>query len=184
MSRGRNRVDVTGQRFTRLTVVSYAGPHPTYRFATWNVRCDCGKEFVTTGNSLRTGNTKSCGCLRGDAAGKSATPTYNSWRSAVSRCHNPKDIGYANYGGRGIAVCERWRESFVTFLADMGERPANTTLDREDNDGNYEPGNCRWADRKTQRANQREHRCRACKAREAAEARIAEIAPAPEIGHT
>lgn len=72
-------------------------------------------------------------------------PTYNSWRAMISRCYNPRSAWYANYGGRGIAVCDRWRQSFDAFLADMGERPDGRTLDRIDSDGNYERGNCRWA---------------------------------------
>lgn len=82
------------------------------------------------------------------------TPTYRSWREMIKRCTKEDHHKFHHYGGRGIKVCDRWRD-FVNFLADMGERPQGMTLDRIDNDGNYEPGNCRWADSKTQRANQR-----------------------------
>lgn len=84
--------------------------------------------------------------------GKHRTPTYRSWEGMKQRCRNPKATGYARYGGAGISVCERWLK-FENFLADMGERPEGTTLDRIDSSGDYEPGNCRWADRSAQNRN-------------------------------
>lgn len=87
--------------------------------------------------------------------GRRKTPEYNSWHSAVQRCTNPRARNYLFYGGRGITMCERWRKSFLAFYTDMGPRPDGTTIDRIDVNGNYEPGNCRWATKKVQRANQR-----------------------------
>jgi hypothetical protein len=93
--------------------------------------------------------------------GMSGTPTYASWQAMKARCQNPNDIGWRLYGGRGIKVCPEW-QTFVGFLADMGERPEETSLDRIDPDGHYEPGNCRWADSITQANNTRRmHQMRA-----------------------
>ncbi len=117
---------------------------------------------------LRSGKTKSCGCYARDKAsewgkkatrhghaGKRPSRTYQSWIAMRNRCYREKDVHYASYGGRGITVCGSWRASFEVFLADMGERPEGKTLDRIDPDGNYEPGNCRWATPVEQRANWR-----------------------------
>lgn len=87
--------------------------------------------------------------------GMSRTKTYNSWVSMLQRCYNPNETGYKNWGGRGITVCDAWNNSFEAFLADMGERPEGTSLDRIDNNGDYEPGNCKWSTRKEQNLNKR-----------------------------
>lgn len=150
-------VDISSQRFGRLKALSFAGLN-RHRKATWNCICDCGRECVVLANTLRNGHTQSCGCRKidlltshGHTAGDRKSPTYKSWEAMISRCTNPKNVSYAQYGGRGIKVCGRWRDSFDAFLADVGERPSGTTLDRfPDNDGDYEPGNVRWADRHAQ----------------------------------
>jgi hypothetical protein len=144
--------DLTGQRFGSLVVMECAGVRGN---AQWLCKCDCGNEAIVNGNRLTGGNTTSCGCYRVNITtkhGMHRSGTYTSWCKMLTRCTNPNDVAYARYGGRGIAVCERWLR-FENFLADMGERPPGTTIDRKENDGNYEPSNCRWADRATQNRN-------------------------------
>lgn len=136
-----------GDRFGKLTVVEDAGRDRRGQ-ALVRCRCDCGKEAIARASRIRTGSQRSCGCLRGRPTvhGRCGTPTYRSWVAMIDRCENPKRERYHRYGGRGITVCPRWRESFAAFLQDMGERPQGKSIDRwPDNDGNYEPGNCRWA---------------------------------------
>lgn len=139
-----------GDRFHRLTVISTELPR-------YQCRCDCGREVVVWQYLLTNGKQKSCGCLaikHGHTSGGRPSPTYNSWRSAVKRTTDPTHHGWRYYGGRGIRLCDEWLD-FAGFLRDMGERPPNTTLDRVDPDGNYEPGNCRWASALVQARNQR-----------------------------
>lgn len=152
-----------GTRFSRLLVIG----EPFKQDGRFRVlcRCDCGNELVVRCLSLVNQNTSSCGCLHkeGVAAlnrkhGMSKTPTYVTYLNMVNRCTDTGNKKYADYGGRGIMVCERWRESFENFLADMGQRPANGTLERINLDGHYESANCKWATWKEQQNNKRSNR--------------------------
>lgn len=148
-------IDLTGDRYGITTVIEYWGRVWTNHHA-WLCRCDCGNEHLAGGNHLRTGVTKSCGCLHSggravERHGHHDSRTYSTWEHMIHRCTRPNYYKYHLYGGRGISVCDRWRNSFVAFLEDMGERPEGKTLDRYPNpNGNYEPGNCRWATAKEQ----------------------------------
>lgn len=165
-----------GQRFERLTVLAQA--EYRHRKAHFLCRCDCGKELVVDACNLKDNHTRSCGCFKDDLGaglGKSsrthghsktpdgpkiATPTYRTWNGMHSRCHNSNHKGYKNYGGRGITVCERWRNNFPNFLADMGEKPGQLkarefSIDRIDNDKGYYKENCRWTTPKVQAGNRR-----------------------------
>lgn len=145
------RKDITGKKFHRLTVIEYAGNKRTS--AQWLCLCDCGKQVIVVGTKLRSGHTKSCSCSQKEITsqhfkkhGMVNSRTYGSWRAMRERCGNPNNIGYKDYGGKGIEVCDRWKNSFSNFLKDMGERPSNKhTIDREEYTKNYSPENCRWA---------------------------------------
>ena len=151
-----------GERHGRLTVIQEAKPRirPCGRKRRMvTCTCDCGTTRVVRLSHLRSGSSTSCGCTRdetftGFKHGYCSTPTYSSWHEMLRRCREPQNKNYVNYGGRGIAVCARWVK-FENFLEDMGERPDGRTLDRLDNNGNYEPDNCRWATWPEQQRNKR-----------------------------
>lgn len=150
--------DITGQRFGRLLVIGISKRRLTGK-TMWSCKCDCGVRVVVRVASLRTGHSRSCGCLARELAsshGLSRTKEHVAWAAMKGRCQNPRNRAYADYGGRGIIVCDRWSESFENFLADMGPSPSlDHSIDREEVDGNYEPGNCRWATREEQGSNKR-----------------------------
>lgn len=157
--------DITGQRFALLVVLCEV---PGRRYGKvvhrrFRCLCDCGEETTTTLHALRSGHTRSCGCLQreivrmkglrhGHARRKKASKTYWIWHGIIQRCTYAKSAAYKYYGGRGIKVCDRWLV-FDNFLADMGEKPPGKTIDRINNDGHYEPDNCRWATMKEQSQN-------------------------------
>lgn len=159
-----NFIDLTGRVFGRLTVIERA--HSRGKIIYWRCRCQCGAEREIYGGSLRRGRTLSCGCLNAEnrrrldnkyrSHGQTRSKTYKSWAAMRGRCYRKKNKDYWRYGARGVTVCQRWRESFENFLADMGERPDGCTLDRyPDRNSNYEPGNCRWATLEEQVNNRR-----------------------------
>jgi hypothetical protein len=153
----------TAQRFERLLPIGEPVLRNGRQYV--NCRCDCGRDVMKRVSHLTSGVIKSCGCLRQQLLANglhgshrlSRSPVYRAWAAAKSRCYDKNHPNYRNYGGRGISMCDQWRDSFETFLNDVGDKPApKYTLDRIDVDGDYAPGNCRWATHTEQMRNTRQ----------------------------
>ena len=168
--------DLISKKFNYLTVLERKGSHVSpsgTKCALYLCRCDCGKEVIVQARNLRNGNTKSCGCMKSELVSKVLTKhghakrdnterLYHVWKSILNRCYTKSNSHYERYGGRGISVCDEWKNSYEAFKEwayangyDENAKFGDCTIDRINNDGNYEPNNCRWVDMKTQANNTR-----------------------------
>ena len=156
-------LDLTGQKFNRLFAKNREKSH--HGTSQWSCLCDCGNIVIVTGKYLKSGHTKSCGCYKKEMTSKmslrvntthgmSNTGVYRSWSGMLARCLDKSASHFTDYGGRGISVCERWL-SLNNFFLDMGHRPKGHSIDRIDNNGNYEPSNCKWSNVDSQARNKR-----------------------------
>jgi len=150
--KSRKPINIVGLKSGKLTVIEFSHKDKSLF---WKCLCECGNSCVIQGYRLKSNKTRSCGCIVATKDGLSTSGTYRSWKAMLARCYDSNNNRYKIYGGRGIGVCNRWRDSFNNFLLDMGERPDGFSLDRIDNEKSYSIDNCQWVSVKSQANNRR-----------------------------